>query len=557
MSGSLTILRILGNQPFAEIGVPSAVTVSEERGLVVVGGDLGYLQWSGCGTAMDRWRSHRVGVYGMDDLRCRWIVESRWPVHCLAFHPTLPVVAIGTGSYDGGYSFEGELLLLDLRSGRLTSVIRGAREVLHVEWQSQRALRLVVAPPDDEDFDEAHTHGFDVVIERFDWSDIAQGSVRQEELTGRWIEYERLSKGETVGQGVESLGVLAGEPWWEPRRQVWDVHGLQDGRVLACLDGVLAEAWGPDGSLEWCVPDEEGGRQLVVRAGELDAWVNVERWRARWVGRERVTEPPLVARVSLADGKVLGSLPVPFSTALTTRDDGWLMLRGTRRDQSEAEPAVLVSPAGEALPTRVPLKGYDLINHSFPIRHSRRLLALQGDEEKPWRDKWVVTVEPEGPDGEPVARRLFPLDWETAHARHLFGGPGIEVGTGPGRDLVHAGSVHDGPGQLPGNAFVVRRSLEDGTARWVFTADFPATALDGDEETLYVAFNSGELVALRTSDGTVLWRQQLDVGGLPVVPLSLTLIWPGRLLIGTVDGRILDCAVVDPISTSPCHREPE
>ncbi|MFF9481672.1 hypothetical protein [Streptomyces sp. NPDC014733] len=142
-----------------------------------------------------------------------------------------------------------------------------------------------------------------------------------------------------------------------------------------------------------------------------------------------------------------------------------------------------------------------------------------------------------------MVRRLFSLDWETKHARHLFGGPGIEVGTEEGRDLVHAGTVHDGAGLLPGNAFVVRRSLADGAAHWIFTADFPVTALDGDEETIYVAFNSGELVALRTSDGTVLWRQRLDVGGQPVVPLSLMLICPGRLLIGTVDGRILDCSV--------------
>ncbi|MFD4757692.1 hypothetical protein ACFWOJ_01995 [Streptomyces sp. NPDC058439] len=94
--------------------------------------------------------------------------------------------------------------------------------------------------------------------------------------------------------------------------------------------------------------------------------------------------------------------------------------------------------------------------------------------------------------------------------------------------MVHAGAVHDGAGLLTGNAFVVRRSLGDGAAHWVFTADFPATALDGDDDTVCVAFNSGELVALRTSDGAVRWRQQLEVGGQPAVPLSLTLTEAGR-----------------------------
>ncbi|MDT0616098.1 PQQ-binding-like beta-propeller repeat protein [Streptomyces lancefieldiae] len=454
-------------------------------------------------------------------------------------------MAVGTGSYDGGYAFEGELLILDLDSERSTPVIGGAREVLHVAWESERVLRVVVAPPDDYDFDEAHTHGFAAVIERADWSDVAPGSVRQEELSGQWMEFDRPRAEDVADQCVESLAVLTGQPWWEPRRQVWDVQELRDGRVLACSDGVLAEAWLPDGQLEWCVPDEEGGRQLVVRAAQSDAWVNVERRRVRWVGRERVTEPPLVARVSLADGKLLGSLRLDSSVALTTREDGWLAFRPTAWDRGRPESAALIRPANEAPEVQVPLGGFDLFNHAFPIRHSGQLLFLQGKEREPWRDKWVVAVDPAGPGGEPSVRRLFPLDWDAKRARHLFGGPGIEVGTAGNRDLVHAGAVHDGAGLLPGNAFIVRRSLGDGAARWVFTADFPATALDGDNDTVYVAFNSGELVALRTSDGSVRWQQQLEVGGQRVVPLSLTLPEAGRLLIGTVDGRILDCSVAD------------
>lgn len=541
MSGSLTIRRVLGGRPFAETGTPSTVAVHEGRGLVAVGGDLGHLQWSGDGTAKDRWRPYRVGVYATDDLRCRWVVDSRWPVHCFAFHPTLPVVAIGTGSYDGGYAFEGELLILDLESGRSTSVVRGAREVLHVGWESDRALRLVVAPPDDYELDEAHTHGFATVVERSDWSDVPGGSVQQQELVGQWVEFERPERGRPAGRHVELLAELAGDPCWEPRRRVWDVQGLRDGRVLACLDGVLAEMWLPDGRQEWCVGDEEGGRQLVVRAGELDAWINVERWRARRVGRQQVTEPPLIARVSLADGKILDSLRLGMSSALTTRDDGWLALRST--DVRNQELSALIRPAGEGPEGQVSLGHFDLINHPFPIRRSKQLLFLQGRGKQPWRNKWVIAVDPPGPSGEPLVRQLFLLDWETGSTRHLFGGPGIEVAAGESRYLVHAGAVHDGSGLLPGNAFVVRRSIEDGAARWVFTADFPVTALDGDEETVYAAFNSGELVAIRTSDGAVRWRQRLEVDGRPVVPLSLTLTGPEELLIGTVDGRILDCSV--------------
>jgi hypothetical protein len=534
---SPTVRRVLGDHSFAEIGVPSAVAVSEERGSAVLGGDLGRLAWSGNSTAQYGWQPYRVGVYGLGDLSCHAVVESHWPVHSVAVHPTLPLVAVGTGAYDGGYAFEGELLLIDLASGRSRSMMRTPREILRVAWEDEQALRLLVARTDDDECDEAHAYAYDVVVERPDWSAAPRGSVQQRELTGPWVACERpVSDRAEVRGTVEGL---AGDVCWEPRRQVWDVRGLPDGRVLACLEEVLAETWLADGRLDWCVPDEEGGRQLVVRGH--DVWVNADRRRERWVGRERVTEPPLVARLSLDDGKTLGTLMLDSPVTITPRRDGWLALRPApleRRYGPHPRPVALIPPAALAPRPTVPLGGFDSSNHAFPVRRSSRLLFLEGAERASWRDKWVVEVDPDGD----APRRLFPLDWQSP-ARHLFGGPGVEVGPPESRDLVHAGSFYGSGRNLPHSAFVVRRSLTDGAVRWEFPVDRPATAVDGNEETVYVAFNSGELVALDAADGTVRWRHRLTIGGRPTVALSLELTDPRRLLIGTVDGRILDCSV--------------
>ncbi|WP_217207033.1 PQQ-like beta-propeller repeat protein [Streptomyces sp. AC550_RSS872] len=535
MPDSLTVRRVLGDRPFAEIGTPSAVAVSEERGIAVVGGDLGSLSWSGCGVAGYGWKRYRVGVHGTDDLRCRLLVESRWPVRSVAVHPTLPLVAVGTGEYDGEYTFDGELLLIDLESGRSRSMMRRPREVLRVQWESERELRLVVAATDDDDPDELDSHAYDVVVERPDWSAAPRGSVQQKELAGNWVEFDRSAlSGQAARRTVEKL---AGESCGEPRRQVWDVRGLPDGRVLACLRGVLAEAWLPDGRLDWRVADEVGGRQLVVR--ERDAWVNVARRPETWRGWEPGTEAPFVTRVCLADGSTLGTLTLGHSVTFATRQDGWLALRSTassRQYEPQPQPVALIPPAEDTPRATTTLGEFGPGNHCFPVRHSSRLLFLDGRERVPSMDKWVVAVDPED---ESVPERLFPLDWQSP-PRHLVGGPGIELGPPGNRELVHTGSVHVGIGE---RAFVVRRSLTDGAVRWVFTAKYPATAVDGDEDTVYVSFNTGELVALHASDGTVHWRQHLKVGGRCVVPLSLELTDPGRLLIGTVDGRILDCSV--------------
>ncbi|MFF2554213.1 hypothetical protein ACFVUS_24655 [Nocardia sp. NPDC058058] len=454
-------------------------------------------------------------------------------------------MAVGTGAYDGGYSYDGELLIFELWSGRSTSVLRWPREILRVEWAGERAVRLLLAPnsdfPDGEYDEKAYRTAFSAVVERPDWTAVAADSVDNDELGGVRIDFSRPATELLTDQAASALAGLTGRRF-ESHLHVWDVQLLPDGRVLACADGVLAESWLPDGQLEWRIPDEEGGRQIAVRDGQLDAWVNAER-RVRWIHDERGAAEPILVRISLADGKQLDTLPLESSVVFTTREDGWLALRPTEHER-KADWVALIEPSAHSPEIRFPLGSFDLFNHPFPIRRSSRLLFLQGnDNAAPWQDKRVVSIDPTDCDDERSVRELFPLEWDSERAGHLFGGPGIEIDSPGNKDLVHAGAVHNGAGLLPGNAFVVRRNGADGAARWVFTADFPVTALDGDENTIYAAFNSGELVAIRTSDGTVRWRQHLEVDRQGVVPLSLTLAAPGRLLIGTVDGRILDCAV--------------
>lgn len=92
-----------------------------------------------------------MAVYDSHDLSCRAVLRCRFPVHALAFHPTLPLLAVGTGSYDGGYFFEGELLLLNSETNVTVSSFEDGigREVLGLEWLDDHDLRLLLAPPDD------------------------------------------------------------------------------------------------------------------------------------------------------------------------------------------------------------------------------------------------------------------------------------------------------------------------------------------------------------------------------------------------------------------------
>ncbi|MBZ3904556.1 PQQ-binding-like beta-propeller repeat protein [Streptomyces griseiscabiei] len=502
--------RVLGDRPFAEIGDPALTVEDEGRRLLAVAGASGMLAGlHGYG------RITPVGVYGTDDLACRALLRARHPVHALAFHPRLPLLAVGTGHYDGGYFFEGELLLLDLESGTATSLIEHAlgRQVLGLEWLDDQRLRVLMAPPDDWDDEDAWAEGHVAVVCRPDWRAVPPRSVTDEELAGPRVAAPRPDGQEHARR---TLSALTAD--WDPRRNVRAAEELSDGRILTTLDGVGLESWSPGGSRQWTVPDDgpAGGRDLVVAADERSVWVGLK--RPAWESR-----PQSVLRLALDDGTQLDHLTPSAPVSV---------LRG-----ADGRPAL--APAG--------LHGE---TSALRIRRGSRIyfretVRAKGEEGPDPGEAWLYAADPAAAPAadrprEPAPeeiRKLFPYSWVPGETH--YAGPGIETGEG---DLIHAGTVYHGHGLRPGGSFVVRRSATTGEPAWVFRTDRRATALDADPETVYIAYDDGEIVALDPRDGTVRERRRPTVGAVSVLPTALTVTASGRLLIGTGDGRILVCS---------------
>ncbi|MFD9516233.1 hypothetical protein [Streptomyces sp. NPDC059979] len=525
------VRRVLGDGPFAEVGEPALAVVDDRSRLVAVGGDLGHLQWSGSATADRKWTGHRIGVYERDGgLRCRHVVRSWYPVRSLAFHPVLPLLAVGTGRYDGGYSFEGELLLIHLDSGNVVSALRYPREVLSAEWLSRTELRLVLAPCDDWDNPHAREQGHAAVIARTDWQAVGKETIGAEELAAPAEPTVRMDLSGEARRLLADLAAAAGRHW-SVRRRVWAVEGLADGRVLGALDGTLAESWLPSGERQWAVEDEEGGRQLLLSSDGTSVWTNAER-RGRRKGRRWETSAPRIARIAVDDGQVLETLSPDVFAVLVAGGDRMVLrsLGGRRKHPARLMLFDLDGPRTGG--TGPDVGSFDVFNHPFPVRGARRPYALVGmDPDKPHRDKWVTALDADG-----TLRRLFPHSW--VPEEHHFGGPAAEIG----QSLVYAGTVYHGHGLQPGGAYVVRRSLS-GAVLWEHRADHPATALDTDGKTVYVAYSSGALAALDADDGSLRRHTHLEVDGAPTAALSLSVAPQGHLLVGTVDGRILECSV--------------
>ncbi|WP_431966984.1 PQQ-binding-like beta-propeller repeat protein [Actinacidiphila sp. bgisy160] len=535
MPESLVVRRVLGDRPFAEIGEPGVAAVDERLGCLVVGGDMGWIAWPNPGRApIDRWPRYRIGVYDADDLRCRHVYDCQWPVMSVAFHPLLPLAAVGVGRYDGSWDFEGQLLLMDLESGRVRPLLDDGRQVTFVRWLDARRLRLVVSP-EDKDSAHAFSHGFEAVLERHDWRAVPPRSVGRREVTGPRVRYEGPPDRDRARDLLTERSRRIPGTVWAPRRQVRAVEVLGDGRVLATVEGARLECWLPSGDLQWSVPDLDGARQIHVGADEASAWVNVQH-TVRPAGSGWQGHGTLVERLSLADGRSLEAFDPGHAVTFAASRDGRLVIRAGSPDQRGGETRLL-APDGTEL-TRFTLTASD-----FRLRRGADPLFVQDLHTRPGSRAWIGALTIGEPGAEPGLRRLFALDWESGRGSHLFPGPAVQLGDAA---LVHAAVVRDHEEVHARNAFVVRRRLPDGAPRWVFAADEPVTALDADEDTVYAAHRSGEVVGLDPRTGSPRLRHRLRVGGQVVVPLSLAAAGAGRLLVGTVDGRILDCAPASP-----------
>ncbi|HEX6684736.1 MAG TPA: hypothetical protein VF062_18170 [Candidatus Limnocylindrales bacterium] len=514
--------RVLGGGPFCELGWRGAMAESGDGTLIVAAGAFRLPQWHGHDVSR-RSRPNPgwfpIGIYRAADLTCLSLFTVRWPVNAISFHPSLPLVAIGAGSYDGGWMYDGELLILDLTADSMVSVLEYPREVRRVSWRDDETLDLVLAVRDDEAAEEAGTTSVACSVRRDDWDRATERMLKAP------YDDEKPVHDETPGGQIATSRPLS-------RQAVWALHALPDGRILAGLDGVALECWSRSSAEPlWRIPAEGTGCQIRVLPDGRTALA---------LTSTRTYETTIMKEVDLEAGVAPVTFELFFPAVMASSVDGWVSFRDTAHDARAGTGMIhLLTPEGTHGGT-VQVGGYDLFNHFFDIRHSPQLLFLQGNPDEPWRDKWVVAL-----DGrQRRVRRLFPLEWDGHRGGHLFGGSGVYLEDARGPALVHSGAVHNGAGLLPGNAFVVRRAFPSGEAQWVFAADHQATAVDvdGDSELVYVTFNNGELVALRAADGTVHGRQRLRVGGHPVVPMSLTYVGSGRLAIGTLDGRILDCS---------------
>ncbi|HVK74445.1 MAG TPA: PQQ-binding-like beta-propeller repeat protein [Kofleriaceae bacterium] len=473
--------------------------------------------------------TNRISLYTGDlERRLATFDHARFPINDVAFHPTASWLAIGTGSYDGGYQFEGELFLWNWETGEHQRLLAESREVVRCRFVDAGKLAVLLRPRDEEEYgasDPFATYVGGVLDDPSPVADTDAPAGRPDprladlqpidprslgfDVPARWAD-RRLSTGDQ--ELLRRVG-------FEERHRVWDVAWLGNDRVAAVHDCCQLEIWRLDGHREVHVRGEGHGVQVLRQADRL--LVHVLQPDTGAGG-----PPARSCLVELRDGSLVEWRAFPGVYLFSVDRHGRILVRDARPDASAARRDRVLDPSG-AVVMEADLGGYDGSNHHLRLDGGRELYFLRGAPPAPY-----------------LAKRLCAIDEAlTVSDRGCWDGPGEQLvkscaAFGPGDSIVRGYQVRLGSDASTGMVDLYSLSRGQPVWRCEVGASITAVAASSDARHVIVAQPDGHLRLIDASDGRLLHHEALAAHGVPTAATALALAGDA-LLVGTIDGRLL------------------
>lgn len=464
------------------------VRAASERGdRVAVACDFRTPYWPGRAQYDGHVLRHRVVIYERASRAVVGVLDDlRFPVHEIAWRPDGGAVALACGEYDGGYAFEGELVLWDLSSGAVSRPMQEDRCLVRVRWTSSDCGVVLARPPTDEDGDLdalfAGTFGAPAGIDAVPCVPAAAGFDGPRARVDRtWLDLDPP----------------------QPPSQVWDI-AFVEGRIVAATEtGLVA---------------------YDLDLNETDAWLH----GARCVQLLRAGTRTLV-HVLLDNGRggELRALEARETTLLRRFERPCLLSMDARgrilaRDAASGQD-LLLDASGRALWTGR-LGHFDCFNHALRVDDGPTLLFLRGTPPSSHQQKWVCTVDEQG-----VVTPLFTWDDGPAHRMDPSA-----AWVGPTELVAGYRLHHPHPGK--GERRVEHRAFPSGVVTWSVRWPHAPIAIAPLGDAVLVATQDGRVAALDRRTGALRGEIRLAANG-PLAPLCLAV--DGELVVvGTNDGRV-------------------
>jgi hypothetical protein len=532
MSHSLTFLLEAELTPskFAELGRPAGAYRRNDGSVVALISDFDLLYWPARALYEGHRIRHRVSLYS-EGFRARIGVfdGARFPINDLAFHPSRPLIAIATGVYDGGFFFEGELLLWNWETGESLKVLSENREVSRVRFVDSDSLVLLLRPPDEEMYGEDAAFDTSIGGTLTDLRPFKALGLREGESDPRIQSFTPIDpallqfdcgsfKPEVHNRHWQAA---LGSAEFEPRYRVWDIAWMTPNRLLAVHDCCHVESWTLDGRRVQRISGSGHGVELLQSSGV--AYVNVIERANVFTGASekstllRIDDDNLIPVASFEHGVLFS---VDRMGRFLSRDTGDPARKRARRDQ-------LLDSTGRELLTR-DLGHYDCFNHYLRIDGAAHLYFLRGTPSTSHEAKVLSCI-----DGSGVLRECFPWDSE---ARHLMCSSACLLSTDT---LVRGYRVYDPkPSHFAG--YIEALEMPTGRRRWRRAVPALTTCLapiQGYPWLIY-ALTDGRIGVLHVHTGDLLHEQTLQIDHVNTMVLSLS-VQSNRVACGTLDGRVL------------------
>ncbi|MGV2866777.1 hypothetical protein [Achromobacter sp. AGC39] len=489
---------------------------------------------------------YRVALYRRDSLvPFAAFDDLHYPVNDVAFHPTGTTVAIGGGSYDGGYLFEGELIVWDWRETHGVHLYNQVPEVVRCHYNAAGdQIEAWVRPWDDGDdardaFDAlfrvqapAPCPGSQALNVNVDAAPSVPAELRAQAL-----------RAPDVQQLEARLQAWFGVAGWTRRGAILDVAWLDRDRYAAVHEGCQLEVHHRNG--DRLATHSGAGHGVEILTSGKDVLVHVVQTgqAGQIVGRQ---DARLYTYTGAgADASAHTHTTTNAGLQLTRAYDGEFTFSATPQGRILGRQNRVTAAPGQArdvlldlatgVEHRPDLGHYDCFNHYLRIRHAPCLFLLQGTPASSHERKTLCVVQPDGP-----VRRLWPVlktsNDAASHAMELCGAY-VDDALGPG--LVIGGKHYSPNVRAPYSGFIYRKPL--GRDRELWRRPIPASpsaivhmpALN----LIAAAFLDGSLQLIDAQTGVLRRYARVRVDGLPTLIFAMDAD-AQSLVVGTVDGTI-------------------
>jgi hypothetical protein len=483
---------------------------------------------------------YRVSLYRPPSRRPIAVFDDAvLPIKDLAFHPTKTVLALGAGSYDGGFFFKGQLVLWDWAESRSNS-FRAIPEILRLRFTDGGDDIEAIVRPWDDGCGEGQVKAIDTFyrvslkgVFTQKWDDRTERVVRdqidgQKPLTGREAAVIPCF-GQRTENPVEAIERAFGLDSFQQRSPIWDIALMDSDAVGIVHDDCLLDVFSRQGERRGSFKGRGHGVQLFRTHEPLVHVAHFDENAADWSTAYNTV------LLKLHDAQLHEVVSLAGRYAFSRAQSGSVLGRCDRSFQTERESAeadvILSSDLREM--TKHDFGHYDVFNHYIRVDAAPYLFFVQGTPPTSHGAKYLCTVTTSG-----RVERLWPLLRDTGdQASHAMECCFCYIHDHHGPGMIVSGRHYNSSPVAAYSGFIYRRNL-DGRELWRHATKASAASIKvaPNSSLVMVAFLDGDFAVLQGDNGAITWWQAFRPDGDTSIIISLD-VDNTHVAFGTIDGR--------------------